>query len=411
MNPGNCLKISLVANGVLLAGVVWLSLRPAPPPARRAASPAPAARSPSPHAADETRTAPLDWPDSIAELRHARVPGAIIAKVVIERIAQKWTPLEAKFEQQFLNGEIDANRLAELHEERAREEEHALRAALGEGYREWHRQEIVQNMNLGGVQPSEAQKEPLYLIEIGWRARLQELERAKRHGRLDQTAFDRAVAQAEVDYKHQLAAVVGRERIFGEPVVNDPRAQLSRDFEELQVTDAQLHELAAVQKTWSDTRSAMAESLQRDKTIDGAFDGDLHALDRARDEDYRRILGEDAFDSWQRSRDDRYRLLRNRAQSWDLDPQRVENVYQLIRSYDLAIAAYEHQAQVSAQGGQLVDWTNVQTAVAEYTRQTEATLRQTLGHDRFEQMQAMGAFGLRQSAGPDPARPGRDTPP
>jgi hypothetical protein len=44
----------------------------------------------------------------MAQLRQAGVPSGIIAKVVVEKIAQKWTPLEAKFERQYLNDEIDA---------------------------------------------------------------------------------------------------------------------------------------------------------------------------------------------------------------------------------------------------------------------------------------------------------------
>jgi hypothetical protein len=107
----------------------------------------------------------------MAQLRQAGVPSGIIAKVVVEKIAQKWTPLEAKFERQYLNDEIDAKRLAELHDERAQEEERELRAALGEGYREWHREHIVQNMNLGGLRPCQEQKEPLYLLETDWRRR------------------------------------------------------------------------------------------------------------------------------------------------------------------------------------------------------------------------------------------------
>ena len=395
------LTVSVLGNAALAGICFWLWHRGSPGPIPPSAS----------HAnidgqvravatAESIRSGQLDWSASMMQLRRAGVPSAIIARIVMEKVAQKWTPLEAQFERQYLNDEIDAARLGELHDERALEEDAELRAALGAEYRTWHREYIVHNMNLGGLQPTEEQKEPLYVVEMDWRDRLHDLEVAKRKGRLDQAAFDAAFAQAEAEYKSKLAGIIGSERVFGEPADHDPGAPVRREFERLQLTDAQVNELAAVQKKWSDLRRAMGQSLDQTKTMDVAYDGDLQAIDRARDEEYRRILGDEAFTRWQRPVD-RYRALRNDAPAWGLDKSQVDRVYELIRSYDLAVATFEHQAQAREQSGQNVDWGAVDQSVALYTQQTEASLRAYLGNERFEKMKSQAMFGLRQ---PNPVR-------
>lgn len=337
----------------------------------------------------------------MAQLRRAGVPSAIIAKLVVEKVARKWTPLEAGFEQRYLRGEIDARRLAELHDERAREEERELRVALGDGFLAWDREHTVQTMYLGGLQPAEAQKEPLYALQKDWLKRLHALEVAQRNGILDLATCDKERVKAEADYKTKLAAIIGAGRVDGLSSAPDPAVQVRDEFARLQLSDAQVEQLAAVQKQWTEARAAMAASLEETKTIDAAYEGDLRALDRARDEDVRRILGAEAFDRWQRSRDDRYRALRDHAASWSLDQQQVDRVYDTIRAYDLAVANYEHQAQVRAYSGQAVDWAAIETALADYTRETGASLRHYLGRKRFEQLQATGVLGLRTPVATD----------
>jgi hypothetical protein len=402
MKTRSWLVLSVAGNAALLMAVVWLVLRPATPePVSQPATAAGAAPKMKPAFAARDATPQLAWSDSMAQLRQAGVPSAIIAKVVVEKVAQKWTPLEAQFERQYLNDEIDARRLAEFHDQRTQEEERELRAALGDGYREWHKEYIVQNMYLGGLEPAEAQKEPLYIFETDWRKRLHELEVAKRNGQLDQAAFDAAFAEGENDYKGKVAGIIGHDRVYGEPVENDSATQLRREFSRLQLTDEQINELAAVQKKWSGLRGAMTESLERSKTMDVAYEGDLQAMDRARDEEYRRILGTEVFDGWQKTRDDRYRALRRHAPALGLEPPQVEHVYATLRAYDLAAATFEHQAQARSHAGQAVDWAAVDEGLTAHVDQKEAALRAYLGNERFERMEQQQFFGRRR---PPPAR-------
>jgi hypothetical protein len=395
-----CFLLSMIAN-VLLLGA-WL-LRHDDRVATSDSTPAPAVDPESATAPKSTRpfssptvaTKPLDWRESLTTFREAGVPSAILARLVVEKVAEKWTPLEQRFEQQYLNDEIDAKRLAELHDERAREQVQELRVALGDGYEAWEKQHLVDNMYLGGLRPTEPQRDLLYPLQKNYLQRLHELEIARRNGQLDETAFASTSAQIDTEYKTRLAGIIGPERVDFMSGREDPVVQVRRDFARLQLSPAQMRDLAAVQQKWNETRAMMAKSLEETREMDVAYEGDLRAIDRARDTEFRRVLGGEAFDAWQKSRDDRYSALEQNAQRWNLDQELINGVYQTIRTYDLAVVNHEHEAQARAHAGEPVDWLAVEMTVAEYTRQTESALRRYLGDDRFEQMRQTEIFGFR----------------
>ena len=397
--------VSLVANAALIAVVIWLlafssGSRPVSSVSAQLTvsnSLASASRGVS------LRNAPIgsdEWASAMTQLRRSGVPGAIIAKVVVEALAQKWTPLEVEHERQYLNGEIDAKQLAGKQDERAQEEERELREALGDGFVEWDREHTVQTMYLGGYQPTDEQKEPLYALQKDWLRRLRELEVANRNGLLSDGALETERAKGEADFKARLAGIIGAERVDNVASVENPAEQVRKEFGRLPLTDTQLSQLAEVQAQWEKARGEMAEFLAQTRTMDAAYEGDLKALDRARDDDYRRILGEQSFDAWQKAGDDRYRLLRNNAQAWGLDSKQIDHVYATVRAYDLAVATLEHQSQVREQMGEPVDWRTLEDNLADYTRQTAADLRAFLGEERFIAMARQQIFGLRQSARP-----------
>ena len=403
MKIKNWLVVSFVANAALIAVVIWLVVFP---PGGKTAASAPKQPMTDNNPSSATRgvsirSAPIgsdEWASTMGQLRCAGVPGAIIAKVVLEAVAQKWTPLEAEHERQYLNGDIDAKQLAGKHDERAQEEERELRAALGDGFVEWDREHTVQTMYLGGHQPTEEQKESLYVLQKSWLRHLRELEVANRNGLLSDAGLEAERAKGEAEFNLKLVGIIGAERVDSVASIEDAAQQVRREFSRLPLTDTQISQLADVQIQWEKARGEMAAFLAQTKTMDAAYEGDLKALDRARDDDYRRILGEQSFDAWQKAGDERYRLLRNNAQAWGLDSKQIDHVYATIRAYDLAAATLEHQSQVREQMGEPVDWRTLEDSLADYTRQTAADLRAFLGEERFTAMARQQIFGLRQSA-------------
>ncbi|HEU5078504.1 MAG TPA: hypothetical protein VFT72_04790 [Opitutaceae bacterium] len=400
MNTRVWLSISTAFN-LILVGVVWHVIESDNrESARRAAlaqsQSATAAMKVAPNSVETPHARPLDWSESMAEFRRAGVPSEILAKVVIEKIARKWTPLEQQWEKQYLEGTLDANKLAELHDQRARDQEAELRSALGNDFVRWDRDTTVENMYLGGYQPKESEKEPLYTLQQDYLNRLRNLETLKRQSRIDESSFETDRAEVERDYKAKLAGIIGAERVDELAPAITPVEQVRQDFAKLQLTDAQIKALAAVNETWDSARSDMSKSLDNTKDMDVAYEGDLQALDRGRDEEYRRILGDEAFNAWQRAGDDRYIAMRRNAAAWQLDDSTIANVYSLVRGYELAVASYEYQAQVGQHEGKSVDWSTVESQIANDTRDTEKTLRRYLGDQRFERMQAQQVFGLRK---------------
>ena len=418
MNYRVAFTISLATNLLLATAFLWTQLL------RRASSDLAAPRkvagaiATSPVRVEDTvaggraaAKSALSWADSMSLFREAGVPSEILAKLVVEKIAQKWTPLEKQFEEQFLNDQINAKRLEELHDQRARELDDELRLALGAGYLEWDKRTTVDNIYLGGLTPTGAQREALYPLQKDYLDRIHALEVAKRNGQLEEKTFAQAQQRVETDYHDRLVGIIGAERVAALGGQENPASQVRNEFSQLKLTHQQMDDLAAVQKKWMSLRASMSQSLEQTKTIDVAYDGDLRAIDHARDEEFSRILGPENFDAWQKSSDDRFNTLKNNARDWNLDQQQVDSVYKTVRAYDLAVANFEYKAQISAQEGKPVDWTTIEMAVAEYTQQTEATLRHYLGNQRFEQMRATEVFGLRRAASPDKERPGRETHP
>lgn len=390
--------LSVAANIALVAVLLWPSSRRAPVASSVVRASDSEKTSTENKAATLTgRDQTLGWQDSLTQFRTAGVPSAILARLVVEKVAQKWTPLVKEHEQQYLNDKITAKQLAEFHDQRANEEEQELRMALGDGYAAWDKQQTVDTMYLGGLEPTSAQRDALYPLQKDYLKRLHDFEVAKREGRMDEQAFSAALAQAELNFKNQLVAIIGPDRVDGLAGKEDPVQQVRQDFARLKLTESQMSQLAGVQQKWSDTRAEMAKALEQTRSMDVAYEGDLKAIDRARDEEFSRILGQEAFDAWQKPQDDRYSIMKNNAGIWNLAPQQVDSVFNTIRAYDLAVFNFEYQAQIREHGGQAVDWTAVQSKIAEYTRQTETALRQQLGQERFEKIQQSQILGLRSS--------------
>lgn len=401
MKPRVWFALSLAANVVLLAVVLWTNSIPSHPAASNAAKNTPLQPPPTRTSSSEPQAAPLGWEDSMAQFRQAGVPSSILAKLVVEKIALKWTPLEKQLEQQYLHDQIDAKRLAEMHDLRELEQEQELRLALGDGYAAWDKQFTVDNMYLGGLTPTNAERDALYPLQKDYLKRLHDLEVSRRNGQLDEISFADAQQQTEDTYKNQLASIIGPDRVDGIKGNENPAVQLRRDFSRLQLNNAQINELAAIQQKWTAARASMSQSLDQTKTIDVAYEGDLQAIDRARDDEFRRILGEEPFDAWQKSRDDRYNALKRNAAGLSLNQQQVDGIYNVLRSYDLAAATFEHQAQVLAQQGKPVDWASVDKSLTAYAQQTEESLRRYLGSERFALLQKSQIFSFQKTPSAD----------
>lgn len=406
MTTPRALTFSIAGNFALVAAIGVLLVREAPPPAAVPEEQAISGAQHDPSAASAASSSghprtnsvtPLGWSDSLSALRRAGVPSAIIARVVVEHVAQKWTPLEAEHERQYSSGEIDARRLAELRDQRAQEEERELRAALGDGFVAWEREHLVATMYLGGHVPAENEKDALYRLQKDWLRQLRELESAQREGRLSESAFDATRARAEQEFKWNLAALIGVDRVDGLAADPDPLQQVKQDFRALNLSDTQITALATAHQEWNDGRRGLADHLAETKTVDHAYDGDLRALDLARDEKFRRILGEETFLLWQRAGDDRYRVLRTNAQRWNLDRTQVDQVYAAIRSYDLTMATLQHQAAVRSQTGEAFDRSIVNHSLDCYTAETAASLRRYLGDERFAALAQEQLFNLRSA--------------
>jgi hypothetical protein len=64
-----------------------------------------------------------------------------------------------------------------------------------------------------------------------------------------------------------------------------------------------------------------------------AYEERLRALDTARDQEYKRVLGTNDFDQLQKIQDHRYRLLKRHANTWSLSESDIDYIYSSVQHY------------------------------------------------------------------------------
>jgi len=402
MNPRLTLALSIAGNLALL-GALALSILAHPHASTDLVASATGINDARPGGADPaSRVDPapiqksLDWTESMHLFREAGVPAPILAQLVAEKVAQKWTPRERQIEQQHLDGTLDQRHIGDLHDERASELQQELRAALGDAFDAWEREHLVDSMYLGGPTPTEEQRDQLYTLQRHHLQQLRELERARRWGEISETEYTAAHAAIGSDHHEKLGAIIGHDRADDPELPQSPLARVQREFSALALSESQVAELAVAHERWNNLRGALAESLRKTGELDISYVSDSEAIDHTRDEEFRRIIGSEAFDAWQMVRDDRFGALQRHAARWQLEPQQVEHVYRAIRDCDRTIASLEQQTNARLHVGDAVDWSSLSLTFERFTRQTEEKLRAYLGAERFEQMQRDGLISLRR---------------
>ena len=84
------------------------------------------------------------------------------------------------------------------------------------------------------------------------------------------------------------------------------------------------------------------------------------------------------------------------APAWGLSDGDINNLYDTIQSYEKSVRDYQARAEAVEGQGQSVDWPAVQKALREYAQQTEATLRKSLGDERFNKLKRNNVFAFGQ---------------
>jgi len=162
-------RASLVLNVILAGTVVALVMHKSAsptPPAADPGHPEPTTRDILPVTGEPNsakQATGSDWRQWVDQLRAAGVPNTVIARVVLADLEDRWQKRLNECQEKFSRGEVDADAFLALSQERDREQEAELRAALGdEGYKSWDRGNTLRDLNPGKIQLSAAETNALY---------------------------------------------------------------------------------------------------------------------------------------------------------------------------------------------------------------------------------------------------------
>ena len=328
----------------------------------------------------------------VEQLRAAGVQNEVLARMVIFNL-EETSEERGRELAKICRGDRATMAELQLQFEKTRDAE--IRAALGEeGFRQWDERNMLRELDGGGEPLTAAEREAVYAL---WKQRQhQELaaKEARLHGALDDAQAAESEERVSTEYNRQLKSLLGDERYARAQQMDAGAAaeSLRRDFAAASPTASQVQELLAAQQTWSQRRAELERQLQA--TDSGAIEDRLRALDQARDEEYRRIIGPDAFNQLQKEQDPGYARMKKFAEAWALDDAKIDYVYGTLRDYQKTVQDYQAQARALEAGGQNVDWTAVKRNLQAFADQTQQALQSSLGAERLAKLQRNGVVEL-----------------
>ena len=364
------------------------SLHSEPAPVRTAVSPA---RSTSPAAPPHAASLPViapgsDWRQWLEPLRTAGVPTPVLATLIREDFDRRWQARQEEMQKKYMAGTADADALAAFALEHDIRLEEETRAALGEeAYRRWDMERILQGLNLTNVTLSDSERDAVYDLERRKREEARAAEKDKLEGKIDQANMEARQRAAEEQANQRLRALLGEQRAatLQGAAVDDTLGNLKRSLNETPVSDAQLQELANIQREWDRKRSELA-TLETN-TQDPSYTAALREAEEKWRADLQRVLGPDGYERFLKGQDSRYAEMQRHAKSWNLSPAEIDHVFSTLTNFEEAVREYDRDARTRE-----ISRESVRETVDQFAQQTEQSLQQNLGPDRYETLKRNG---------------------
>jgi hypothetical protein len=151
-------------------------------------------------------------------------------------------------------------------------------------------------------------------------------------------------------------------------------------------TEAQFRELFKVESDWNRARMEVEQQFQND-TFSPAYLEKLKALDAARDEEFRRVLGADAFTLLQKNQDPAYVQMKKFERLWGLDDDKIDYVYGVMKEYHDTVQSFQTEVLALNARGQSVDADAVGRKLQQSAVRAQQALQGRLGWDSFDKLQ------------------------
>jgi hypothetical protein len=391
LTPGYA--ISLTLNVVLIALILllWHAFKSVPVSTLGPAFPNPPAK-PAVDAPVATITPVLrppieigaGWQQWIDTLRNAGVPTDVLANLVRTDFDRRWQKREAEMQQKYLRGQADSDALAAFGLQHDADLDQEMREALGpDEFRRWDMNRVLQSLNVGQVQLSDTERNAVYDLERKLRDSLREAQADRLQGSIDQATLN-AREQAEQDAVAQkLRALLGDQRAGQLQGADDTLGNLKRSLSTVPLSDDQLSALADVQRRWDQTRSQLA--MAQNNTGDPHYADAIRKAEEKWRADFQQIAGPAAFEQYLKAQDSRYADLQKFAASWQISPSDIKGIFDTVGNYDEIAREYGLDAQARD-----ADPNASHAALQQLQQETERTLQQRLGPDKYAELKRNG---------------------
>jgi len=319
----------------------------------------------------------------IDQLRAIGVPDDTLALVARVDFDVEW-------EGRFAACGVDRDKLAAAQLEMDMSKDAEMRAALGEeGFQRWDHKNMLWEAMSTAVAVSPSESDAIYASKKKLQQRELELEQAKVNGTMDDAAINEAEDKAYAEYNQQLKTVLGDERYAKSQQLDDAFAagnlRYTLNKNGVNLDDAQFQELFKAEQNLNKSELKLDPSSPD-------YLAQLKALNDARDQQYRQLLGVDAYNTFQKEQDPGYSQMKKYETVWGLDDSKVDYVYNAMKSYEKSVQDYQARMSALQAQGQNVDWGGVNKHLQELTDQTGQTLQNYLGQESFDKLQRNHLF-------------------
>lgn len=318
----------------------------------------------------------------IDRLRALGVPNELLGRVA--RV-----DFEVEWDDRFQECWGDMEKMARVQLDMSLAKDAAMQAALGEeGFKQWDQNYMLWEAMNTKVDVSAAETESLYEFKKTLQKRMLDLDKARLDGTMDDADINEAVDAAYAEFNRSMRNLLGDERYA-------KSQQLDREFvfdnfkheiAKANPTDAQCKELFAVEQDWNRQRMEV-EYAYRNDTFSPDYLNKLRELDAARDREFERVLGADAYESLRKQQDSAYAQMKKYQNLWELDDNKIDFTYRTMKDYQRKVDDYQAQVLGMQSRGEFVEWDSVNRNLLQLATETQNVLRNQMGSESFARLQ------------------------
>ena len=335
-------------------------------------------------------------PDAVAQLEQVGFSRAVVVSALLEDFHRRWDQRTAEMEKRYAPRQVPEREYVELARQREVERVRELKAALGEeGYRAWDQERTLHAVNPSGLPLTPDEAERAYRLQKEFEQQHRELQMAVEDGVADGADAATLQARAQTALEQELERLFGKQRLDRMRGITDPIADVQWKFADLNPTPAQAHAVVAADENYRTREAELANRLARQPADAASLTAELKALNEAREEELRRIFGEQGYEAAVREGDPTFKTLQQFAGAWGLKEDDVRLVHDALRAMQQEVERTRSAAALRQAAGQRVDWREVDAAIEQARQQGEAGLQDLIGGERAGRLKQNGLLSVR----------------